>query len=180
MSTGNGHSVIEAALPVPVLQPTDPTQTTVLNPSLHPLHVFSCRSYASRVAAAAAAAQQASQAADAQRTAARVTTDRYNVELAARGAAVRDQLERTGFAAEARALATLSTRGAGMGLLAEDARDGVSALHPHRVRPDHYRGLPHSAQVQTASVVQSQAQKKRDGEAARRQEELDAAAQAAR
>ncbi len=66
--------------------------------------------------------------------------------------------------------ATLNSAKAGMGLLAEDPASGVSALSPHRVRPEYFRGAARSPQ-QTASDIETQLEAKRARVAAERAED---------
>lgn len=67
---------------------------------------------------------------------------------------------------------TMSTRGAGMGLLAEDVLDGISASSPRRYRPDYFRGIPSTSpngQISALATVDAQLEAKRAREASERE-----------
>ena len=107
---------------------------------------------ADAAAAAAHAAKEAALAADRAANAAAAEEARY----ARAAAAEADQ------AATAATLRTLSTRGAGMGLLAEHLSDGVSATSDRRFRVDHYRGRPEGNAEARATLAAAREQQMRE------------------
>jgi hypothetical protein len=81
--------------------------------------------------------------------------------------AARRAADRAGDAADDAAhCSTLVTPGAGMGVLAEDYGDGVSALGPHRIRPGYYRGRPPAYGEKVREAYLAQMAEKAAGKAA--------------
>jgi len=90
--------------------------------------------------AATADAMEAETAAAAR--ARQVAAAQFNLrEIEAKAAAKRGE-KLQDIAEDLATMQTLVTRGAGMGLLAEDMGDGVSHASESRIRPDYYRGRP--------------------------------------
>ena len=122
---------------------------------------MSCREYAAERDRAAAAAEAAAKEVTLLRSAQRRSVELDNMKLASEQEDQRRKAALATAEADAKTLATLNTPGAGMGMLAEDARDGVSSADPRRYRVDHYRGLSPSAAAETAQAVLVQAEARR-------------------
>jgi erythromycin esterase-like protein len=75
---------------------------------------------------------------------------------------------------------TMNTRGAGMGILAEDITDGVSASSPNRFRPEYFRGIPPTSpagSLQALATLDAQVEAKAAREAREREDKAVQAAQ---